>query len=143
MSLPMILGQWSDLIHRPPPEVVTQRVAARSGLWLEGRPLGLSTIAAHLAFGATAGAFFTSATEVGRVRAHRATLGPLYGIAVWALAYLGALPRLGLIASQESVGRRRDLVMLVAHLLFGITLVVLTKGLSSRSSATVSRTAVR
>jgi uncharacterized membrane protein YagU involved in acid resistance len=78
---------------------------------------GTTTLAAHYAFGAVTGALYA-------VLFRRSSLsgGAAYGAAVWAVGYLGLLPAAGLLSGATRHPIRRSLVMLLAHLVWGVTL---------------------
>lgn len=120
MTLAMLVMQRN--LPRPereplPPETVTRRVLDAIGLAhldLENQP-GV-TLAAHFAYGATAGTVYAL---VDRLPGSAVLKGIIYGVSVWVGSYLGWLPafRLHPSARQESDGRNR--LMIVAHLIWG------------------------
>ncbi len=122
MSVPILLARRSGLIDREPPHEITDTLTSRAGLSLGGSELDVASTLAHLGFGATAGAVFAVATRRVGGRRRRIGLGVLYGVGIWALAYPGILPRLGLVRTARQAGPARDLVMLAAHLVFGAIL---------------------
>ena len=122
MSVPMLAARRVGLIAPQPPEVITARVARRGGMRLSGTPLDVATSIAHLAFGGAAGGLYALATgPAGPVRAG-AQVGSGYGALIWAMAYLGVLPRLRLVSSPGQGGWTREIVMLSAHLVYGAVL---------------------
>lgn len=134
MSMPMLLARRLGLIDRQPPQEVTQRLVMVGGRRLAGPSLALATAAAHLSLGGLLGSAYVVVR--GRVgpSGNRAWLGALYGILVWALAYPGILPRAGLVRGSRAAGPQRDVVMLAAHLVFGVTLEALGRpGAAERS----------
>ena len=63
-------------------------------------------------FGALAGTIYARCSP----RAN----GPLYGIAVWAVSYLGWIPAIGLLAPATRHRADRTLLMLLAHAVWGL-----------------------
>ena len=121
MSAPMLLGRRLGLMGHQPPEEITGRLARGAGTHVRGASLDVAAAAAHLAFGGVAGALYASLRRVGPVAAGT-WAGPAFGVVIWAIAYRLVLPRAGLIDGTERVGRTRDVVMLVAHLVYGAVL---------------------
>jgi|SRR5690625_4469930 len=75
----------------------------------------LKTLLAHLGYGGLAGAVFALLPQRPK--------GLLYGPAVWAISYLGWLPGLQILRSARHHPSRRNGLMLIAHLVWGATLV--------------------
>lgn len=101
----------------PPGLIVGQLAPA-----LSGKQKGDATLAAHLAYGAAAGAVYAAMPKSGR----RALDGAAFGLLVWAGSYLGWLPVAGLMPPATSVPARRNALMLAAHLVWGVTLGLLS-----------------
>lgn len=76
-----------------------------------------ATLAAHYAFGAATGALYTAL-----FRRRSMVGGAAYGAAVWAVSYLGVLPAAGILSTARHHPLRRNLLMLVAHLVWGAAL---------------------
>lgn len=74
-----------------------------------------ATVLSHFGFGAVAGALFTlpSVNRLGGVR---------YGLGVWAASYLGWLPALRILAPATRHPAHRNLLMLIAHVVWGVVL---------------------
>lgn len=116
-----------------PPREITVKVAHRAGaadqLHNEERRTA-ATYMAHFAFGAAAGtAFGPVAARVG----HPIAAGVLYGLAVWAGAYLGVLPELGIRESATRQPPRREGLMAAAHLVWGAGLGMFSERFSNRA----------
>lgn len=94
----------------PPREIVDRisdpgsEVAART-----------ATMLSHFGFGAGAGALFAlpSVNRLGGAR---------YGLAVWAASYLGWLPALGILTPATDHPLRRNVLMVGAHIVWGLVL---------------------
>jgi uncharacterized membrane protein YagU involved in acid resistance len=74
-----------------------------------------ATVAAHYAFGATAGIVYA-------LMSRRMLAGPGYGVAVWAASYLGWIPSARLLDPASLHPARRNLLMIAAHLIWGAAL---------------------
>jgi putative membrane protein len=95
---------------------------------LSGTALDIATSIAHLAFGGAAGGVYSLVTmPAGPVRAGP-RFGYVYGALIWAMAYLGVLPRLRLVSRPGQGGWTREVVMLAAHLVYGGVLGQLARG---------------
>jgi hypothetical protein len=94
----------------PPREIVDRSI----GVDREAAARTL-TVLSHFGFGAAAGALFTlpSVNRLGGVR---------YGLGVWAASYLGWLPALRILAPATRHPARRNLLMLAAHVVWGVVL---------------------
>ncbi len=105
-----------------PPRLITMSLARKVGQLHElNEPR--RTIAANLAhygYGASVGSIFGLFAP--RNLAASALAGAGYGLLVWAISYLGLLPALELYPSATIAPRRRNMLMVVAHLIWGATL---------------------
>lgn len=114
----------------PPPEITTKAVeqvadaeeispTIRSALtWL-----------AHFAYGGAAGALYAVAER--RLPGGAGLRGPVFGLLVWAVSYLGLLPGLRVLTPATEQPMRRSALMIVAHLVWGWFLAVIFEVLSS------------
>ena len=108
------------------PYRVTTRVARRVGLsrLLDDKADRVAaTTAAHFGYGAAAGALFPPLAA--RLPLPAVLAGTLYGLAVWGTSYLGLLPALGLLSPATRHPRRRNALMIAAHLVWGAVLGLL------------------
>jgi uncharacterized membrane protein YagU involved in acid resistance len=104
-----------------PPREITMKLARQSGLddQLDASARSAATIASHFGYGAVAGALYTACVEP---RRHPTTKGFLFGLLVWIGSYLGWLPAAGILRPATEQPPRRNLLMIGAHLLWGIAL---------------------
>jgi uncharacterized membrane protein YagU involved in acid resistance len=80
-------------------------------------------LAAHFLYGALTGAAYAplaSGTTGDAVRR-----GTAYGLAVWALSYIGWIPLCGILRPATEHPVRRDLLMLGAHAVWGLSTALL------------------
>ncbi|RYG26565.1 DUF1440 domain-containing protein [bacterium] len=109
--------------HPLPPRTVTKNVARAAGAPIDNLPDAYqagTSLAAHLAFGAGAGAVYGAVAE--RTDLDPAVEGMGFGLLVWASAYLGILPAAGLLPSAKDHPPRRTALMIAAHLVYGAAL---------------------
>lgn len=130
-TAPMTLAM--ELMHRSlprherhplPPREITERVAAWAGVRHrlgESERAGLA-LAAHFGYGAAAGAAYAPLAR--GLPLPPAVEGAAYGLAVWAGSYLGLLPTLGIMSPATRHPRRRNALMIAAHLVWGAALGV-------------------
>lgn len=106
-----------------PPRLITLRLAHRTGL---GRRLdrkekrGLIWLS-HLGYGASMGGLYAMLPLK--------MAGPLYGLAVWAVSYLGFMPALSLHRSAVRDPVSRNRLMIASHLVWGLFLSLGFRGL--------------
>ena len=106
--------------HPLPPEHVVAGLAAK--LHMRESPaaykaqLGL----AHYGFGAGTGAVYFILR--GLLRRAPPFRGPLYGLLVWAVSYLGILPGAKILPPATEDSSQRNALMIAAHLVWGFAL---------------------
>jgi uncharacterized membrane protein YagU involved in acid resistance len=111
-----------------PPRLVAMRLFEKAHLPKppEREERTALTIAAHFLYGTSVGAAYGL---VGRSLpvplAVGGLIGVLYGLGVWAVSYLGWLPALGILSPATKHPERRNLLMIVAHLVWGMTMGLL------------------
>ena len=107
--------------RRMPPREVIDRTVEKTGqtAQVDESDRMIITAAAHLAFGAAAGALYG-----GLVGSRRSTAlaGVTYGLAVWALAYGVGLPSLGLHPAAADDTTDRNEALVASHVVWGATL---------------------
>ena len=110
--------------HPLPPRRVTMRAAHKAGLRphtsLDESHRRALTLAAHYGYGTAAGALFGTMSPRNLPDAVSAGVG--YGLLVWSASYLGLMPALGLHppATREPAGR--NLMMVLAYVVWGAAL---------------------
>lgn len=73
----------------------------------------------HLGIGAAMGVPFALARRALPGRAGDQAVGAVYGVAIWAAAYLGLVPALGVMPRADRDRRARPPSMIAAHLVYG------------------------
>lgn len=125
MSSSMLIG-WrllpeSERYHLPP-RLVTEKIVQRLGLKNripEQGLIGLS-IFSHFVYGAVFGAFYTLFEH--RISMRSRLKGGVAGLALWTGSYLGWLPAMGILPPATRHPWRRNLLMIIAHVIWGVTL---------------------
>lgn len=130
-TLPMTIfmrSAWKWLPEREkfalPPRLITRKVI-RPARDLSERQQTALTMLLHFAFGGAAGLIYGLVEE--KIPAHHTVKGPLAGMVVWTGSYLGWIPALGILPSATEHPWRRNVLMIVAHLIWGMTLGALSE----------------
>ncbi len=123
MSVWMLAAQHWLLPRREryplPPEQITEHAAEATGLdAVAGNEpvLKAATVVNHFAYGAAAGSLYT---PLRTLPGSPVLKGVLLGLLVWSGSYLGLLPALGLLSPATEHPARRNVLMIVAHLIWG------------------------
>ena len=122
MTIPILASQRLHLLHTPPPVEISANVARRT--WLlpdrSHRAFPVVWIGAHLGYGATCGIVYRLVRRF--LPRSRPLAGLVFGLGVWAVNYLGVVPALRLYPWPADDSRPRQIVMIVAHGIFGVTI---------------------
>ena len=134
MSIAMVIG-WRLLPKREkyhlPPRLITEEISERAGIEKrldESELIGL-TVLSHFGFGALAGALYALFSS--RLRTHPSLKGALCGVAVWTGSYLGWVPAMDILPPATQHPWRRNLLMIIAHVIWGVTLGEVTRKLTA------------
>jgi uncharacterized membrane protein YagU involved in acid resistance len=108
-----------------PPRKVTMRAAQLVGLkkHLDEPDKKAATLAAHFGYGAAMGGIF--ALLAPRTPGPPVAKGIGWGLIVWATSYLGLLPATGLHEPATQHPRERNILMILAHVIWGGSLGLL------------------
>jgi hypothetical protein len=120
----------------PPFGEITNSLANRMGLGdtQNTAPHRAVTTASHFSYGSAAGAVYASLPAPLRRRPTPWMSGLLFGTGVWLASYMGWLPALRLLPPAPQEGRERNVVMIVAHLIWGVVTGVLVHAWLGRRS---------
>ena len=134
MSLTMLIG-WRLLPQREkyhlPPRLITEEITEQAGIEQhlgENELIGL-TIFSHFGYGALTGALYALLEQ--RIPLPASLKGALAGVAVWIGSYLGWIPALGILTPATRHPWRRNLLMIIAHVIWGVTLGEETRKLNT------------
>ena len=130
-----ILTAWKRLPAREkyplPPRLITRKLVkeANPPVRLNDRQLTALTLFLHFLFGALTGSLYGIFED--RISLNRNIKGSLMGLAVWSGSYLGWIPAFGILPLATEHPWRRNLLMIVAHLVWGVTLGVFTRRINT------------
>lgn len=125
MTISMFVG-WRLLPERekyplPPRQIlgeITERLG-KKGQLTEGE-LEAATLFSHFGYGALSGSTYALLEQ--RIPLKSGLKGGLAGLILWAGSYLGWLPVVGILTPATRHPWRRNLLMIVAHLIWGVAL---------------------
>jgi hypothetical protein len=122
MSAVMWAAQQVGLIHKQPPEEITEAALRTAGAHSSEHEQDHLSVVNHLLFGAVAGGLFGASHRALPGAGGRVPAGVVFGLAVWATAYQGWVPALNIMppADEDQPGRPGS--MAVAHVVFGAAL---------------------
>ena len=102
-----------------PPREITMKLARKAGVAEKMTPEARSaaTFLAHFGYGGAAGAIYGALIDEVPVRPVLKGIG--FGLLVWTGSYLGYLPGTGILHSATRHPVRRNLLMIVAHVVWG------------------------
>ena len=126
MTISMLLG-WRLLPKReryplPPREIIgefTERMGGRESDFTETE-LTAATLLAHFGYGALTGS--TYALIERKIPLRSSLKGALAGLFIWVVSYLGWIPAVRILTPATRHPWRRNLLMIFAHLVWGLTL---------------------
>lgn len=125
-SLFVTLPRWQR--YALPPREITGSVVRRLPLSQlpEERSMTTLTLAAHFGYGALTGALLP--LFIGKTQ-RPLSRGGSFGIAVWALSYLGWIPAARILRPATSHPTRRNVMMLAAHWVWGASAAAVARRL--------------
>lgn len=135
MTVELATARATGLLGEPPPKKLTRRVLTLAGHRPRGAALGLATAAAHVGYGAAAGAVFAVLPRPLRSVAG----GAVFGVLVWAVSYMGWIPKLGLMRRPSRDRAGRPTAMVLAHVVYGATLGAAFERLHGNDTAPEAR----
>jgi hypothetical protein len=114
------------------PYRVTTRLARRAGVSgrLSRRQREAAATVAHFGYGAAAGAAFVPLAA--RLPVPLALAGAVFGLLVWAASYAGWLPALGVLTPPDKQPRRRNALLVIAHVVWGAAMGWLVESQTER-----------
>jgi len=128
----MAIAKKVGALGEMPPRKLMRRVARVFGGAPRGASLEVATALAHLGFGAAVGEAYSLVQSQPRRPVATVLLGSAYGFGVWALNYRGWIPRVGLMRHAKHDRPGRPTSMIVAHLVYGVTLAGIVNALAAR-----------
>jgi uncharacterized membrane protein YagU involved in acid resistance len=134
MTASMIIG-WRLLPAQEkyplPPRQITGEVAERLGIddRMSEDELTATALISHFGYGALSGSVYGLLNE--NIRLQPSIKGTLAGLAVWVGSYLGWLPAMDILSPATRHPWRRNLLMIFAHIAWGVTMGMVVKKLNS------------
>ena len=135
MSLSLLVG-WMLLPRREkyhlPSRLITEEITEQLGIEdeMSEDQLIVATVASHFGYGALVGSIYALFEQ--RLPIYSGFKGVLAGLTIWAGSYLGWLPALDILPPATKHPWRRNLMMILAHVVWGATLGAVTQKLNSR-----------
>jgi uncharacterized membrane protein YagU involved in acid resistance len=129
--------------HALPPRKITMRVMHKMGVGVpadESSRLA-ATLASHFGYGAGMGALYGLAEP--EIAAPPAAKGIGFGLLVWTGSYLGLLPAAGLMSPATRHPTERNLLMIVAHVVWGAALGIMTDRIQQEQPQQIIRRGAR
>ncbi len=125
-------GRALGLLRTPPPAQITANLAERVGVEPERDHVGFQFVwlAAHAGYGVACGAGYAAVRSL--LPRSTALAGLIYGGVVWGASYIGLMPGLDLYPPPEDDRKSRLGVMVLAHAVFGLSLAVIHRRLTTR-----------
>jgi hypothetical protein len=122
--------------YKLPPRLIIDRAMRRLGLadYHAESTLRRRALTAHFLFGALCGALY--ATLERHFQRAPVAAGTLYGLLVWAASYLGWVPALNLMPPATLQPRERNLMMIIAHVVWGASMGGIFRGFGPSKART-------
>lgn len=119
-------------LHPLPPRRITRRLLRETGLHPRISELNerILTWLLHFLFGAAAGSIYGIVDD--RIPGDEDVKGLLAGTMLWSASYLGWIPLFGILPPATRHPWRMNVLMIVAHFIWGLTLGRITNLLRSR-----------
>lgn len=116
-------GQRYDL----PPEIITKELAERAHIkqHMNKTQILAATTASHFGYGTAMGILYSILGR--RLPLASILKGTLFGLCIWTVSYPALLPLLGFSESSDREPIRRNLMMIVAHVIWGAGTGVITE----------------
>ena len=125
MSAVMLGADRLGLMGRQPPEVIIQKALDAANREPRRRTVKPTAAAAHVGFGAAAGAAFALLESDEDALPRSIAKGALFGIGLYAASYAGWIPALDILPRPGHDRKGRQPAMAVAHVVYGTALALL------------------
>lgn len=115
---------WWQKAPLPPHQVTTNALTATGLERLDENYHQEATLVGHFGYGAVTGTLYP---VIHQLPLPTPVKSVLYGLGVWAVSYLGWIPAVGLLRPATERPMHRNLLMIVAHIVWGATTGLLFK----------------
>jgi hypothetical protein len=122
MTAGMEFGQRAGWLGEMPPHRVTEKAEEAAGVAPPKPVTDALASVLHVAVGAGAGAAYGAARAAVDSRIPAPIEGAAFGVAFWAVAYVGLAPALSILPPPDRDRPGRPPVMIAAHVVFGAVL---------------------
>jgi hypothetical protein len=116
----------------PPRQVTRNMIRPRRFFRLRPAQQTMLTLLLHFLFGAATGSIYGIMEE--KVPLREPVKGSLAGLVVWAGSYLGWIPAFGILPPATEHPWRRNVMMITAHLVWGVALGALAGIMNSNKT---------
>lgn len=127
MSAVMLAAGRAGLMGKQPPELIAETAFGAAGVRPAEWVSNVAGTAAHIGFGAAAGALFGLMHRRRELPVPPAVLGMGFGLLVYTVSYEGWVPALTALPSPEHDRPGRQPSMIAAHLVYGAVLGALAE----------------
>jgi hypothetical protein len=127
MSAVMFAARKAGVMGKMPPERITEAGLHTLGIRTSERAENMVSSLAHMGYGAGGGALFAAIDGDRRLPAPGPIAGAIFGFAAWVVSYAGWIPAFGIMPPPQRDRRRRPAAMILAHLVYGSMLGLLTR----------------
>ncbi|GLV58033.1 membrane protein [Dictyobacter sp. S3.2.2.5] len=115
LAMHKVLPRWQK--DALPPEKITAEITERANVSVDKPQLLGGTLMAHLGYGASMGSLYMTFTR--KWTLPPVLKGALFGLGVWAGSYMGWLPAANFAAAGTNEPGQRNILMIIAHLIWG------------------------
>lgn len=123
MTAIMTLAQRTGQLGEMPPRLLADTTLNAAGEHHPEAAEERATAAViHLNIGALGGLLFSLLSCRANPPAPRIAQGTIFGLLIWAIAYLGFMPGVGVMPPAHEDRPNRQITMVVAHVVYGATL---------------------
>jgi len=118
LAMHRFLPKWQR--YALPPEEITDELADRASLekHMDKQERVGAALVSHFGYGSAMGALYSLVSRL--ISLPPWLKGTLFGLVVWVASYLGLLPALRLSPSANVEPVRRNLLMIAAHVVWGL-----------------------
>ncbi len=137
-TVPMTIAMKEMFNHLPerdqfplPPRHITLNIADKLNIRekLGEQERNIAVAVSHFGYGSAMGALYALVEK--KLPGPPLVKGITFGLGVWAGNYLAALPATGLLTSARKHSSARTSLMIAAHLIWGTTVALASKGSSN------------